>query len=274
MTRRIVVIAVAAILALCCIVGARRWIHHAQLELVPVLVPPGASSQSVIAPSAAEVADRMVLDVRELVHHPDRPRLAVLTFDDGPYPVETPALAATLAALHAPADFFLIGEDAIRQPEIARRLLAAGIEVGNHTLTHPEMPTLPPSDQAREITGGSTAIAGVTGTAPEFFRPPHGNYDASTIDAATHEAGEYVALWDVDPGDWRTLTADEIAALTEQQARAPAVILLHDGKDATIDALPRIVDAYRKAGFTFVTLSELRARVPLEEINDPVKVTL
>ena len=66
----------------------------------------------------------------------------VLTFDDGPYPVETPALADMLARLHVPADFFLIGRDALQQPAIARRLAGSGNETGNHSMTHQEMSTL------------------------------------------------------------------------------------------------------------------------------------
>ncbi|MDQ6825057.1 MAG: hypothetical protein M3007_06300, partial [Candidatus Eremiobacteraeota bacterium] len=83
-----------------------------------------------------------------------------------------------------------------------------------------------------------------------------------------------MALWDVDPGDWRNIKADDISTNVEQHARAPAVILLHNGKRATIEALPRIVARYRAAGFTFVTLSELQRRVPLSVINDPITVAL
>jgi peptidoglycan/xylan/chitin deacetylase (PgdA/CDA1 family) len=57
-------------------------------------------------------------------------------------------------------------------------------------------------------------------------------------------------------------------------ARAPAVILLHNGSVATIDALPAIVNSYRAAGFEFVTLSDLVRRVPLDEINTPVAVAV
>ncbi len=266
-------IAVIAAVLLLLGFGARRWIHHAQLELVPVIISPGADVQAIVAPPAGAVAGRMMRDIRDVVHRPDRPRLAVLSFDDGPYPVETPALAEVLARLRVPADFFLIGNDAMRQPAIAGRLAGAGFELGNHSLTHPEMPLLAYGAQLAEIRSGAAAVRAATGRTPAYFRPPHGSYDADTLKAAG-EAGETVALWDVDPGDWRSLTADQIADLAIDQAHMPAVILLHDGKDATIDALPRIVEAYRRAGFEFVTLSELERRVPLDQINDPVKVKL
>jgi peptidoglycan/xylan/chitin deacetylase (PgdA/CDA1 family) len=256
-----------------CAVGVRRWIHHAQLELVPVIVPQAADPDAIVKPPAGAIVARMAEDVNDFIRKPDRPRLAVLTFDDGPYPVETPALLAQLRALHVPADFFLIGDDATAQPGISRRMTGAGIEVGNHSLTHPEMPSLSYDLQRSEVVSGENAVGGETGQSIRYFRPPHGNYDASTLRAAS-TSGETVALWDIDPGDWRTLSADEIVSLVTAQARAPAVIILHNGKLATVEALPRIVDAFRAAGFQFVTLSELQRRVPIDIINDPVKVQL
>jgi len=91
---------------------------------------------------------------------------------------------------------------------------------------------------------------------------------------AVKQPGQIVALWDIDPGDWRTLTPEQIVGAVEKQARAPAVILLHNGKSATIDALPRIIADFRRAGFRFVTLSQLQNSLPLDEINDPVRIKL
>lgn len=263
-----VALAVAAV-----VVFARRWVHHAQLELEPVIVPPGADVQALVRPPAHALAGRMVLDVEELVHPPERPRLAVLTFDDGPYPVATPLLLAKLEALGVPADFFLIGRDSREQPAVAASLSAAGMELGNHSLTHPEMSALVLPAQLEEIGDGAKAIAAATGVRVRYFRPPHGNYNGMTLFAA-HSLGETVAFWDVDPGDWRTRTPDEIAGNVIAHAKAPAVILLHDGKLATIQALEPIVAAYRRAGFRFVTLSGLQRAVPLDDINNPVKVKL
>src|ERR1700694_3854001 len=123
------------VLALVLVVLARRWIHHAQLEAVPVIVPADASAADIVHPPAGVIVRRMALDVTDALTRPKRPRLAVLTFDDGPYPVTTPVLIAQLRALHVPADFFLIGNDAIRQPAISAEVAAVGIGIGNHTLS-------------------------------------------------------------------------------------------------------------------------------------------
>ncbi len=254
-------------------VVARRWIHHAQLELAPVIVPPTTPVADIVSPPAVAIAARIWLDVRDAVSPPARPRLAVLTFDDGPYPVTTPVLIERLRELGVPAEFFLIGRDARVQPAIAAQATSAGVGIGNHSLTHPEMPQLTYASQAEEIADGAAAILAVTGVHATYFRPPHGNYNGDTI-AAARAAGETVVLWDIDPGDWRTLTPDQISEAVTAQAKAPAVIILHNGKDATIEALGQIVAAYRRAGFTFVTLDKLQQRVPLSEINDPQRVSV
>ena len=265
--------ALVVIALLLVIFAGRRWVHHAQLESIPVIVPDDLSAGDVVHPPAGAIARRMLLDVRDAFSRPVRPRLAVLTFDDGPFPVTTPLLLAQLQGLNVPAVFFLIGNDSRQQPALAQRLAAEKMELGNHTLSHPELAGLPAGQQLAEIAGGKMEIRLVTGVKTRYFRPPHGNFDATTIDAARAQA-QTVALWDVDPGDWRNISADVIIANVTQRARAPAVILMHNGKFATIEALPRIVAAYRAAGFTFVTLSELQRRLPLTAINDPVKVAL
>lgn len=251
----------------------RRWAHHAQLELVPVIVPPSLSSADVLDPPASVVAARMVADVRDALSPPQRRRYAVLTFDDGPYPVMTPALLQALADLDVPADFFFIGRDASEQPAIARRAAAQHVEIGNHTLSHPEMNALLFPAQLEEVVEGALAIKRATGRDVAYFRPPHGKFDAQTIEAARAHR-ETVALWDVDPGDWRDVTPGFITENVTRYARSPAVILLHDGSAATIAALPSIVKAYRSAGFEFITLSELQRRLPLEQINDPVPIRI
>jgi peptidoglycan/xylan/chitin deacetylase (PgdA/CDA1 family) len=255
------------------IIFLRRWVHHAQLESVPVIVPPDVASADVVAPPPSTIVRRMILDIHDLLAPPKGQRLAVLTFDDGPFPVTTPLLLAQLRALHVPAVFFVIGRDALEQPALTVRARAAGVELGNHTQTHPEMSSLDAAAQAKEIAGGEHSIVALTAAHALFFRPPHGNYNATTIDVARRQ-GEVMVLWDVDPGDWRSVTPEQIVDNVRRHARSPAVILLHNGKQATIEALPRIVRAYRDAGFEFVTLSELQRRLPLDAINDPVRIKM
>ena len=127
------------VIALVLVVVVRRRVHHAQLELVPVIVPPEVSAADVVHPPPAAIVRRMALDVRDALAPPARLRLAVLTFDDGPFPVTTPVLLAQLQALRVPAAFFRMGNDTREQPALAQRIAVSGMEVGDHTLTHPQL---------------------------------------------------------------------------------------------------------------------------------------
>jgi peptidoglycan/xylan/chitin deacetylase (PgdA/CDA1 family) len=133
------------------------------------------------------------------------------------------------------------------------------------------MPTLLLPAQLEEIADGAVLIRRASGRQPSYFRPPHGNWDANTLTAA-RAANETMVLWDVDPGDWRRVSPQAIVDNVTQHARSPAVILLHNGSEPTIEALPAIVTAYRRAGYTFVTISQLQQKLTLDEINDPVAV--
>lgn len=255
------------------IVLIRRWVHHAQAELFPVIVSQDAVAEQIVAPPVSAILQRMARDMRDVIAPPQRPRYAVLSFDDGPYPVTTPVLLAELQRLHVPANFFLIGRDATDQPAIAARLAAPANEVGNHTLDHPEMNGLPYQTQFDEVDAGARAIERVTGQPSNYFRPPHGNFDANTLQAARADH-ETVVFWDIDPGDWKQVTPQFILDNVTSHAKSPAVILLHNGSTATIEALPELVARYRRAGFEFVTISELQRRLSLDQINDPINVQM
>jgi peptidoglycan/xylan/chitin deacetylase (PgdA/CDA1 family) len=200
-----------------------------------------------------------------------RPKLVALTFDDGPYAVETPLLLATLHDLDVHATFFLIGRDAVQFPALTRRIAAAGDEIADHTATHPNLDTLSPEAVETELVEGSRLLDGIAPDPAErrFFRPPHGRYTEQTLRIA-QKLNYTTVLWNDDAGDWR---ADLTAAQTEdhllRHATAPEIVLLHSGKLATVAMLPSLVKAYRNAGYTFVTVGELLKRVGPGDIVHP-----
>jgi len=106
-----------------------------------------------------------------------------------------------------------------------------------------------------------------------LFRPPHGRYTVETVRVA-QSLGYKVVLWNDDAGDWRTVTAQELAGHLEQHATAPDIVLLHSGKMATIEMLPEVVARFRRAGYSFVTVGELLSRVSVAELNHPAKHSL
>jgi peptidoglycan/xylan/chitin deacetylase (PgdA/CDA1 family) len=102
-----------------------------------------------------------------------------------------------------------------------------------------------------------------------MMRPPHGRYTEQTVLAA-QRAGYHVILWNDDPGDWRAVTPEKLADHILANATSPDIILLHSGRLATIQMLPGVVERFRKAGFTFVTVGELLQRLPLNVIDHPL----
>ncbi len=203
------------------------------------------------------------------------PRQIALTFDDGPYPVDTPLLLDMLAELRIPATFFLIGRDAQEFPELTARIVREGHEVANHTQTHPNLDQLSFSAVQRELAEAAAVLGRLTHdpATRTLMRPPHGRYTEATVRAA-QLAGFNVILWSDDPGDWHTMTAEALAAHVTAHASAPDIVLLHNGRLSTIDALPTIAARFRKAGFEFVTVGELLRTVPAAVIDHPARMSV
>ncbi|SFW83430.1 polysaccharide deacetylase family protein [Amycolatopsis australiensis] len=160
-----------------------------------------------------------------------------LTFDDGPYPGTTSALLAALG--EAKATFFLWGEHAEAHPSLVRGIAAAGHVIGNHSWTHPRLTALDADARDQEVRRTQDLLARLTGTRPALFRPPYGDTDAAVADTLTGH-GLTEVLWTVDTRDWDGATADEI--VTAASAVSPGgVVLMHEGRPATVEAVPRIL---------------------------------
>lgn len=190
------------------------------------------------------------------------PREVALTFDDGPSEPYTAEILDILRAHRAPATFFLCGENAERHPELVRRILAEGHEIGNHTYSHPYLYLKSRAGIAAEIDRTQDVLQRVCGRRPTLFRPPFG-VRGLPLWSVLRERGMRMVLWSVRGYDGR-LDAEGVARTTLEQLKPGAIILLHDGfetqpadridRSATVRALPAIIDGVRKAGYTLVRL--------------------
>jgi peptidoglycan/xylan/chitin deacetylase (PgdA/CDA1 family) len=202
-------------------------------------------------------------------------KVAALTFDDGPVPAFTPRVLDILAAAQVRATFFMIGRLVADYPSLAKRVAAAGHEIGDHTWAHVSAPTLTDAHTINEIDRGTDTIAKVMGVSPAWYRPPRGMLTGSSVRRA-HERGQRVAMWSVTRGPATDGDTDGVRRYLVDAIHPGAVINLHDGvgasafggpggysaslvrrREAEIGALPAVLAAWKSAGYRMVTLSEL-----------------
>ncbi|MFC4497688.1 polysaccharide deacetylase family protein [Streptomyces ovatisporus] len=208
-----------------------------------------------------------VLDARgsEPVSHRVPDRKIVLTFDDGPDPEWTPKILDKLARHDAHAVFFVTGTMTARHPELVRRMVDEGHEVGLHTFNHPDLSYQSPGRIQRELAQSQLALAGAAGVRTSLFRPPY----SSTADALDDESwpvvrevasrGYITAFIDTDSEDWARPGVDEIVRRAMPQQGKGAIVLMHDSggdRSQTVAALDRMIPRLQAQGYEFPRLTE------------------
>lgn len=182
-----------------------------------------------------------------------------LTFDDGPHPKHTTRLLDLLKERGVKATFYVIGQNVVQYPEIARRIVDEGHEIGNHSYTHPALTRIGAARVGEEISKSNDAIEQATGVRPATMRPPYGAINAALTQRLNEEFNLTVILWSVDPQDWKIRKASHVSNHILQNARPGSIVLSHDIHPSTIDAMPGVLDGLVAKGFRFVTVSELIA---------------
>jgi peptidoglycan/xylan/chitin deacetylase (PgdA/CDA1 family) len=179
-----------------------------------------------------------------------------LTFDDGPHAEGTPAVLDVLAQRGVSATFFLVGEQVLRDPGLARALADAGHGIGLHCHRHRNLLRLAPVQVREDIRRAHDAIETATGVSPVLYRPPYGILNAAALGLARRR-GWRTLLWSHWGRDWEArASADSIAARVTDGAGEGSVLLLHDADDysapgswrATAAALPRVLDTLAERG--------------------------
>ncbi|HEY8965737.1 MAG TPA: polysaccharide deacetylase family protein, partial [Candidatus Methylacidiphilales bacterium] len=181
-------------------------------------------------------------------------RRMALTFDDGPNGKVTERVLEELRKRNILATFFQIGIRVEAEPALAKTVADAGHELGNHSLTHPQLSKLPDDRVDYELAKTQELIQAATGRTPVWFRPPYGAFRHDQ-GAHAYTRGLGVALWSIDPRDWAQPGADKIAQTILSEARPGSISLTHDLHAQTADALPRILDGLLEKGFEFTTMS-------------------
>lgn len=221
-----------------------------------------------LPPVLGHVASRLTV----LGCAPTDQRVLALTYDDGPDPVQTPAILDALEAVGARATFFVLLTQARAHPAIVRDIVARGHELGLHGADHVRVSTLHLGDGLRRVLDGRRELEAIAGTRVRLYRPAYGALTLPQIVAA-RLAGLEIVLWSCWIRDWEATTVAETADRAVAAAHPGGIMLLHDASEGpALVAMPSDFDraavtadfAARLVadGYTLTTVSGLLERAP------------
>jgi peptidoglycan/xylan/chitin deacetylase (PgdA/CDA1 family) len=207
-----------------------------------------------------------------------RDKEVVLTFDDGPWPENTPAVLKALQDNCAKATFFEIGEHATWRPDLTKELVAAGMTVGSHTWSHKDLAKNPYAkdiEQAKqEIEMGVSAVhmAAAGGPIAPFFRfpdlqqPPEVMTYLGTRNIATFST-------DIDTFDFKLHKPEDVikSALTKLEKNGKGIILMHDFQHGTAEAMPELLRQLKANGYKLVHMVPKEPVTTLAKYDDMVR---
>lgn len=188
----------------------------------------------------------------------------ILTFDDGPWPSNTPAVLQALADECTKAMFFPIGKHAGYHPEILKRVAAAGHTVGSHTWSHKDLSRLSVEDAKAEIEMGIAAVSIALGGKPiaPFFRFPALKHPPELV---KYMGERNVGLFstDLDSFDFKMRRADQVtkSVMHKLDKRGKGIVLMHDFQHATAGALPDLLKKLKEGGYKIV---QVVGKTPIE----------
>ncbi|MFE4816342.1 glycosyltransferase [Streptomyces sp. NPDC056704] len=189
----------------------------------------------------------------------------VLTFDDGPDPTWTPKVLDVLKKHHAHAVFFVTGTMTSRYPELVKRMVEEGHEVGLHTFNHPDLSFQSTKRIDWELSQNQLALAGAAGIRTSLFRPPYSSF-ADAMDNKSWPVTEYIGtrgyitvVNNTDSEDWQKPGVDRIIRNATPKGGKGAIVLMHDSggdRHQTVQALDRFVPELQERGYRFQNLTE------------------
>lgn len=201
-----------------------------------------------------------------MLNGPRNAMQVALTFDDVPDPRITPAILDILARYKVCATFFVVGERAVKHPELVARIQREGHIIGNHSYNHAVFSKLNLNEFHDQISKTNSILFQITGTKPKMIRPPYGEILPSQV-KWSQERGYAVVNWDVDSEDWKNNPdSSQVLANIRKTLQPGSIVLQHagggEGQDlsGTINALPPLIEWLQGKGYSLVTLPELLNR--------------
>ncbi|WP_434599442.1 polysaccharide deacetylase family protein [Streptomyces sp. A5-4] len=201
---------------------------------------------------------------RPFLRMPGLGRAMVLTFDDGPDPRYTPDILRTLRRYDVRAMFFVCGEMAVDNGDLLREMAADGHVVGNHTWSHPLIPSLSRARIRDQLGGTSEVIEKTLGAAPTWYRAPYGAWNRASFQIGA-ELGMEPLGWTVDTLDWKEPGTGTIIRRVRGGAGPGVVVLSHDAggnRGQSVVALRTYLPELLDAGYRITVPSSAPRGMP------------
>ncbi len=179
-------------------------------------------------------------------------KLIALTFDDGPN-YNTSKIIDVLNKYDIKATFFVLGNRAINNKDILRKMVDSGMEIGNHTYNHLLLTKYDEDKIRSEIEDTSDVIYSATNKRPNLLRPSYGSVNNKIKKVANMP----IIIWDIDTLDWKYHNSKRITSRVVNKVRDGDIILMHDIYSASLNALGNIIPILKDNGYEFVTVNEL-----------------
>ncbi|MBD2452985.1 polysaccharide deacetylase family protein [Nostoc sp. FACHB-87] len=236
-------------------------VHAAPVPDQPVTSPTDAKSQPSTKPENLNFQVPAKFQGKTLykIEPSNQEKVIALTVDDGPWPKTTLQMLDIFKANNVKVTFFWVGSALQANPEIAKRVVAEGHAIGNHTWHH-WYKNMDAATAKKEIDRTSELIYKTTGVKTTLFRPPGGFLNNGL--AAYAKSQKYsVVMWSLTSADTDPRAKPQAFVNNVLKGAKPgAIVLMHDGggdRHRTVEALPQIITGLKQQGYRFVTIPEL-----------------
>lgn len=182
-------------------------------------------------------------------------KVVALTFDDGPSYSKTETLLTEFEKRDVRATFFVLGELALKQPDLVRKAYNMGHTIGSHTYDHKNLKKISEEEISYEVDYTNEILSGIIDSEIKFLRPPYGGYNKEILESIDMT----FILWNKDSMDWDLKDPDKLALYLIENIEDGDIVLMHDIHQETIDGVIKALDILEDQGYVFVSLEELIA---------------
>lgn len=208
----------------------------------------GSASASVWFGSSSRLVPIYCVDTEE--------KQVAISFDAAWGGDKTQEIIDILDEYDCTATFFLVGFWVDKYPELVKAIDEAGLEIGTHSNTHPDMAKLDRATIEQELSLSMKKISDITGKEVKVFRPPFGSYNNTLLNACS-SLGLKAIQWDVDTLDWKGLSAGDVTKRVMNRVKNGSIILMHNNADNVTDSLRLTLDYLTNAGYKVTSVGEL-----------------